>query len=823
MTESASNVFRDFNTPGVPASGEYAPEKVLVRRWGREIEAAVGAAQANGGLVFDTKASLDADLAHGANSSAWVISDSTAANNGIYRKSGGSGSGSWSRVADLPYSFIALTDAGAGTANAIVATSDIPLASTPYKAILTLNVFEPNTADGVTLSVNGAAAKPLVSVDGSAVAEGTLTAGMGLQLVDDGTSFRILTDMASAGNLAASEAARDLARQWANAPEDETVEDPVNGDGNSSFHWANKSEAHADRSEAAAAVSSGAMSALVIAENTFATKATAEAWEPDAAPDYVRTAGYSTAGDGGGALYKQVGSEPSHDGKFSITLDDGVTTVWYELAEERDCRAYGAKCDGTTDDSAAVLRQYGHLGKIILPPDTTTVLSSWSSQSPTAPVTVTGERSVIKDLNASLFTLQDGSGIEVRGVTFEDNAAAVVALNSAANLDKFYWIDSGISGGLGIVPAGAACLDIEHVRVQNGRFYNLTADLLTLKSNIKKADICGNLVDGITTSGNSAQAFVLGKTQLSDQPNTGDYICTNNKVVNLEAQGTAAGEVHAFLLYGSRAVVSDNIIMDLSRTGSGANQEGIEGIYTKVRDVTITGNILVRAGREPGNKGGAINHKGVALNTGGGDSPLGGYFVIANNTIAGDSAVAHAGIRCEGDHGVITGNQIALCYYSINLAPSATAENVTISDNNCNQCTGPGGIRLNVVCDAVTVRGNRVEKAASPIFTSSGGDAIVLTTADRTGDVKHLNISDNQLLGAWEYGIRTQFGSPSICYDLHEQGNQIIGATYGLRNYPDAQISTGYVAGNLMRCTAAYRDKSTVLIYNGNYNSAAAV
>lgn len=242
MTERIDNIARDFNTPGIPGSGEYKPEKVLWRRWGRQIERAVEAGLSNGGLIFDTKEHLDADLAHGANSSAWVVDDPDPANSGIYRKSGGSGSGSWSKVADLPYSFIALTDVGAGSPNAIQATSDIPLPSTPYKAILTLNVFEANTADGVTLSVNGATPKPMLSVDGSPVAEGTLTAGMGLQLVDDGSNFRILTDLASAGNLAAAEAARDKAREWADADEDQLVEDETGGDdGYSSFHWSKKS------------------------------------------------------------------------------------------------------------------------------------------------------------------------------------------------------------------------------------------------------------------------------------------------------------------------------------------------------------------------------------------------------------------------------------------------------------------------------------------------------------------------------------------------------------------------------------------------------
>lgn len=64
------------------------------------------------------------------------------------------------------------------------------------------------------------------------------------------------------------------------------------------------------------------------------TRTAAMALTPVVAPSIIRTSGYSSAGDGGGALYKAVGSEPSHVGKISITLDDGVTVQWYELADE---------------------------------------------------------------------------------------------------------------------------------------------------------------------------------------------------------------------------------------------------------------------------------------------------------------------------------------------------------------------------------------------------------------------------------------------------------------------------------------------------------
>lgn len=83
-------------------------------------------------------------------------------------------------------------------------------------------------------------------------------------------------------------------------------------------------------------------------------------FHPKTAPDYIKTAGYAAAGDRGGALYKKVGSEPSHAGKFSITTL-GAATVWYEFSEDEvTLLQLGAKGDSTpfttgsgTDDTTA--------------------------------------------------------------------------------------------------------------------------------------------------------------------------------------------------------------------------------------------------------------------------------------------------------------------------------------------------------------------------------------------------------------------------------------------------------------------------------------
>ncbi|EHK56810.1 tail fiber domain-containing protein [Allomesorhizobium alhagi] len=211
FTKLGTEINAPVTSAGVPRGANMFDEMV----WKTEIESVVTAFTSNGGLIYATKAQLDADLAHGANSSAWVIGDSTVANNGIYRKSGVSGAGSWSRVGDLPYSFIRAFDAGAGTPNAIVATTPIPIPAADGGALITLNIFEANTASPVTVALNGGPARTIKTNSGNDVSVGGLTAGMVVAGYVSGSTFRLLSDQASAAIQAAAEAAAALSQAWA--------------------------------------------------------------------------------------------------------------------------------------------------------------------------------------------------------------------------------------------------------------------------------------------------------------------------------------------------------------------------------------------------------------------------------------------------------------------------------------------------------------------------------------------------------------------------------------------------------------------------------
>ncbi|WP_192924566.1 hypothetical protein [Sinorhizobium meliloti] len=192
-----------------PFGSPLQPSKPEIRLLLAQYEAAIDAHSSGAGSIAkSTRALLFADLAHAADVTAWVYADSTVAYNGIYRKSGASGAGSWSLILPLPFSFIVASDTGAGTPNAIQATTSIPVSSS---ALVWMNIFEANTASPVTVSFNGGSALTIKTNSGNDVAPGGLTAGMIVMGIVSGSTFRLVSDQASAAIVAAAEAAQAAA------------------------------------------------------------------------------------------------------------------------------------------------------------------------------------------------------------------------------------------------------------------------------------------------------------------------------------------------------------------------------------------------------------------------------------------------------------------------------------------------------------------------------------------------------------------------------------------------------------------------------------
>ncbi|TAX45922.1 hypothetical protein ELI02_29860 (plasmid) [Rhizobium leguminosarum] len=230
MVETANNIWADG-----PSADPYEPDKRQIREWGTWVEGSITAFLASGGKVYATRAALYADLSQTANTMAWVISDPTAAYNGIYRKNGAANSGSWTRLGDLPYSFIVATDVGAGTPNAIQATTSIPVSQS---ALIILGVSEANTGSPVTVSFNGGSPLAVKTNSGNDVLASGLVAGMQLLGVISGSTFRLVSDQVSSAIVAAAEDAADRAEaaaaeaaDWADLAKNNFVQNSFTGDG----------------------------------------------------------------------------------------------------------------------------------------------------------------------------------------------------------------------------------------------------------------------------------------------------------------------------------------------------------------------------------------------------------------------------------------------------------------------------------------------------------------------------------------------------------------------------------------------------------------
>lgn len=198
FTKLANAIFSPVDAAGNPRS----VENIDAQRWGTEVERVLAVFQAGGGIIFPDKATADTSLNYQPNQMAWVMGGDAP---GVYRKVGTSGSGSWVRLGSLPYSVIPMTNAGAGTANAIVATPSLPLPSAPGAALLTVNIIAANSGN---VTING---KPLRTNTGNEIAAGGLAVGAMLAFLDLGDHYRLLSDQASASLVAAAEAAADRA------------------------------------------------------------------------------------------------------------------------------------------------------------------------------------------------------------------------------------------------------------------------------------------------------------------------------------------------------------------------------------------------------------------------------------------------------------------------------------------------------------------------------------------------------------------------------------------------------------------------------------
>lgn len=202
MNESIDSVFRDYNTPGLPASGEYEPEKPRIRRLLRQIQEGNGQA-----ITVGSKVALDTITPPNENYMGIVLNDPDATKNGYYFRD----AGVWVRGRGFPDSLARVLLSG-GTPNAQIGTAGAAI--NPADIQVFYAVVETENTGPMTLAISGGPARDVVNAAGSPLAAGEWT-GANLFFLNDDGDYQLLFDpgavASTAANVTLAQDARDAA------------------------------------------------------------------------------------------------------------------------------------------------------------------------------------------------------------------------------------------------------------------------------------------------------------------------------------------------------------------------------------------------------------------------------------------------------------------------------------------------------------------------------------------------------------------------------------------------------------------------------------
>ncbi|UXN70885.1 glycoside hydrolase family 55 protein [Devosia neptuniae] len=470
MALSIDQVYRDWNTPSVPSSGDWEPKKPEIRALLKQI-------QNSGGLSVtrNTFAALSGVTPPTESYMGIVLDDPDATKNGYYSRV----AAAWVWERGFPDTVAQVVLSGSGTVQTGAVGAGVNPASTE---IFFAKVVTPNTS-ALTLSISGGAARSVVNLAGNPLTAGEWT-GMVMFYLNDTNQYQLLIDAGAAA--AAAQSAADAASAQAAA-------------------------------EAARDAAEGAAETVVVAR--YNSKAGVEVATVDLAVKSIELTGYYAGGDGGRSLYRRVAVQPSHAGKIRSTdrfMPDGSTNAgnggWWEISEGGmvNLRQFGCKCDGTTDDSAAFQACVDYafprgIG-VIIPSGSTRITTKISS---TYPVYLVGERVSQFEWPASTY-YRYGSVIvsEVPSTYALDFGAAPGSYAPGTTMRDFKIIAEGAalsSPGSGIrLSRGGWDGQIDDVVIQDFPLYGLTFDYM------QDMKISGLSIIKCGTKGVAASLFITG-------------------------------------------------------------------------------------------------------------------------------------------------------------------------------------------------------------------------------------------------------------------------------------------------------------------------
>lgn len=571
LSYQSQDIFAPANDNGSARS----PSLQQMQVWGTEVEAIVSAA-ATAAAIFDIRGNLDASLAYAANTMAWVVADPVSSYNGIYRKSGASGSGFWTRIADLPYGLIVASNVGAGTSFNLVATSALPISES---ALVVVNVTTTNTSTPVTISFNDDDPLTVVSVSGANLAVGGLKSGMRLLGVKAGSNFLLLSDQAIASLVYEARDAAEASRVAAEAAEvaAETAKDIAEG-------------------YASDAVSQGNVPIL-------STLLGLSGIEVPTGINFLRMNGYTAAGDSPPIHLKKLGSAPATPKSNQWQSDDGA---WWQFTDRQiNAEAFGVKADGETDSTAAManaLEIAKDEGKALILPAGNIRASIVLENHPHIHIIGNNRRaSTLKPVgsNPDVIRLLGGGvgdfymesvgvntvGTSVRPIFFDGLG---IGQGNAATIKRCF-IRGDLSGPL--IYSTAQLINVLECNLQ---LDNANTIAVLLENFNQNCDLSGNLVGGVGKGFQILQSGGLSRVE--------GLSISRNKFINTGSYNLDIGNCYVAQIWGN---ILDQATDYAVRVSDGATFVDISGNWAGLRTSGVGTSILI-----DNNCGGGIRVRG---------------------------------------------------------------------------------------------------------------------------------------------------------------------------------------------------------------------
>ena len=432
--------------------------------------------------------------------------------------------------------------------------------------------------------------------------------------------------------------------------------------------------------------------------------------------DLVRTKGYTTAGDGGGADYLIAVSQ-AVDGYGDHVLANGNVAL-LQVIGGANVRQFGAAGDGVTDDRAVIQAAVNiDAGSVYLPAGDylLSLTTNVNGLALSNPVRCHGDGKGVTTLTIDYAATKFGTGVSVNSenviiadMTVDINAdnGSTVAIGLGQNSAGFKLIDCEVTGSRSLTtqywPHGIKLSDdanADNVEIKGNKFHGL--QIILFSSNF--FGLSGNISSGWNISGNSFKGCSAGITfnsQFSDSGadmpwrhitvtgNTFDDLgkhlggdsmayltITGNSFINMNV-GDGDAAIHLENL-GENLVVADNTIHCASGGGI--------WVYPLTRNYSITGNVIegpyIRADTDDPSTYSTPNVDVVGIwlvNNGDGEPE---NVVVSGNVVTSCSS----GIRVSNpyDNPIVQGNHISLCDAGI-WANSSSALNV--SGNTVKKC-----------------------------------------------------------------------------------------------------------------------------------------